>query len=50
MPTRFCLKNMGDPSSIKIEIATSKNNGNSINKRIRAKNLMSINLKGIKGF
>lgn len=50
MPTRFCLKNMGVPSSIKIEIATSKNNGDRINNRIRAKSLSSINLKGIKCF
>jgi len=50
MPTLFCLKKIGMPSSIKVEIATSKNNGDRINKRIKAKSLLSIGIKGIKRF
>ena len=41
MPTLFCLKNIGEPSSIRIEIPTNKNNGDRVNKRINAKSLLS---------
>ncbi len=39
MPTRFCLKNMGDPSSIKMAKATARNMGDNINNTITAINL-----------
>ncbi len=36
MPTRFCLKNMGDPSSINMAKATAKKRGNKIKNSIIA--------------
>ena len=43
MPTRFCLKNIGDPSSMSIAKATARNTGDKINKRIMANKRLHIN-------
>jgi len=44
------LKNIGIPSSIKIEIATSKKNGDRIIKKIKAISLLNTFTKRIKCF
>lgn len=41
MPTRFCLKNMGDPSSMSIAKATNRNTGKSIKTIKIAKSLFN---------
>lgn len=45
MPTRFCLKNIGDPSSKNIAKATAKKTGDKINSAIKANNRLIINVK-----
>lgn len=42
MPTRFCVKKIGKPSSMRIATATIRNIGAKIIKRKRAKNLENI--------
>ncbi len=48
MPTRFCLKNMGDPSSMNMAKATARMTGDKINKRIKASKRLSIRRERIK--
>ena len=43
MPTRFCLKNIGDPSSMNMAKATARKIGDNINKRIMANKRLNIN-------
>lgn len=45
MPTRFCLKNIGAPSSIKITNATARKTGDNIIRTTSANNRLSIGRK-----
>ena len=45
MPTRFCLKKNGEPSSIKIRNATARKTGDNIIRTSSANNRLSIGRK-----
>ncbi len=42
MPTRFCLKNIGEPSSKKMTHATARNTGDKNIRTISANNRLNI--------
>jgi hypothetical protein len=48
MPTRFCLKNMGDPSSMNMAKATARKTGDNINKTMKANKRLTIIRKRLK--
>ncbi len=48
MPTRFCLKNMGDPSSMNITKATTRKTGDNIMITISANKRLNIIGKRLK--
>jgi hypothetical protein len=50
MPTRFCLNNIGDPSSMNISKATTRKNGDKITRTKRANKRLNIISKGLKCF